>query len=77
MALNNSSADAVAVAICAALTPAVTDPTAIANWKVVMRQIWAGIVADEVVTLAANSVITVGSPSTQTGPTTPVVLTVS
>lgn len=75
MTMNNASADAVAVQICNGL--GVTDAPTIAQWKQIMRPIWAGIVADLIVTLNAGTVITVGSAATQTGPATPVTLIVT
>jgi hypothetical protein len=58
MALNNTTADAVATAICAALN--VVDAPSIAAWKDIMRQIYAGIKADAVVSVASVSGVTTG-----------------
>jgi len=76
MALNNSAADAAAAAIASALVAlsaeAKQNPTEI--WKVVMRQIYARLATDAVVTatIPASSIITAGSATTQTGPAAPV-----
>lgn len=75
MALNKASADAVGTAIASAL--GVTNSAAIANWQKVVEQIFSGIVSDGIVTIPASSIITTGSPSTQTGPSAPVMLAIS
>lgn len=79
MALNNTNADAVATAFCSANS--ITDATAIAKWKSLVRLLYSGssgsLVSAIGVTLPISTVVTVGSATTQTGPTAPVTLTVS
>lgn len=59
MALNDTTADAVAVAICAALS--ITDPTTISVWKTIMRQIYSGIKTDAQVNVTSVSGVTTGA----------------
>lgn len=79
MALDATNADAVATAFCAA--NGITDAAAIAKWKSLMEYIYfsssGSLVHAITATLPTNSVVTVGSPSTQTGPTSPVSVTIS
>lgn len=67
MALNNTTADALATAICAAL--GVTDATTIADYKSIYRQVYASLKADIEILITANSITTTGTSSTQQGPT--------
>lgn len=79
MALNNSNADSVATAFCAA--NAIVDATAIAKWKSLIRLLYSGnagsLVSAITATLPPSSVVTVGSATTQTGPAAPVTIVVS
>lgn len=70
MSLNNTTADAVATAICSALS--ISDTNTINVWKTILRQIYSGLKTDIVATVPINTVVTVGSSTTQTGPTSPV-----
>ena len=72
MALNNTTANAVATSICSALN--ITDPTTINAWKSIMQQIYSGLKTDIVITIAATSITTNGSASTQVGPPSPIPL---
>lgn len=72
MALNNTTADALATALCSALN--VTDPTSVDIYKTIYRTIYAHLKTDIAVTLPINTVVTTGSAVTQTGPTTPVTM---
>ena len=77
MALDNSTADSLATAICAALN--VTDAAAIAKWKLICENIYtngSGIKDSIIVTLQTGTVITNGGPTPQTGPATPVTLSI-
>ncbi len=73
MALNNTTADALAVLINTAL--GITDAASIAKTKQVYRLVYAQLKADILITLPAASVVTVGSAATQTGPAAPVPMT--
>lgn len=77
MALSNATADAASAAFCASAS--ITDPTAKGVWQLVFRQIWSGIKTNIGVAAVVplNSVVTVGSAATQTGPTAPVSTTVT
>lgn len=75
MSLNNGTADAVATAFCSA--EGITDPAAVAKWKSFCQKMYAGLKTDIVATIPINTVVTVGGPATQTGPTTPVVAVIS
>ncbi len=70
MALNNTTADALATALCSAL--GVVDAPTIAIYKTIYRQVYASLKADITITLAALSVVTTGSAATQTGPQSPI-----
>jgi hypothetical protein len=72
-----ASAAAVADAICANMSPPVTDADAKAKWVVVVTEIFTGIVNNGVATVAASSIVTVGGPATQTGPAAPVACAIS
>lgn len=79
MALNNSNADAVATAFCAANS--IVDANAIAKWKSLIRLLYSGNAGSLVnaigVAVPTASIVTVGGPTTQTGPAAPVPCTVS
>ncbi len=75
MPLTPTTADAVATAIAAAL--GVTDTISINKYKQVYEILYAALLVDITATLSANTVITVGSAATQTGPTTPVPVVIS
>lgn len=72
-----ASAATVADAICAAMTPPVTDPDAKAKWVVVVTQIFTGIVNNGVVTVPPASINTAGTAAAQVGPPAPVLLAMS
>jgi hypothetical protein len=72
-----ASASTVANAICAGMSPPVTDSAAQAKWLVVVTQIFTGIVNNAVATVPASSIVTTGGPATQTGPAAPVPLAIS
>lgn len=71
MALNNTTADAVATAICTALS--ITDVATVATWKTIMEKIYAGLKTDIAIAVTVTSVsgVTVGGavsgPGTGTG----------
>lgn len=56
-----AAAATVAAAICANMTPPVTDAAAIAAWTVAVNQIYLGIVANAVVNVASVSGVTAGA----------------
>ena len=70
MALNNTTADALATAICASLN--VTDTATITAYKNIYRQVYASLKTDIQITIAAASIVTTGSATTQTGPAAPI-----
>lgn len=74
MALTTSNADLVAEAFCAA--NGITDSAAIGKWKSFCEQLYASssgaLVTAITATIPAASIVTVGSPTTQTGPAAPV-----
>lgn len=76
MSLNNTTADALGTAIAAALAGLSEAQKANTTlvWQTIARQIYTKLKTDAVITLPLNSVVTVGSAATQTGPTTPVVM---
>lgn len=72
MALNNTTADAVATAICTAL--GVTDTASKNKYKQVYEILYAALKTDILITIAAASIVTTGSATTQTGPAAPIPL---
>lgn len=72
MALDNTSADACATAICSAM--GITDATTIAQWKKMVEQLYSSLKTDIVITILASSIVTTGGPATQTGPAAPIPL---
>lgn len=70
MTLTNTTADAVAAAICFAL--GVSDQASLDKYKSVYRILYAALKADITATIAAASIVTTGSAATQTGPAAPV-----
>lgn len=72
MALNNTTADALAAAICSAL--GVDDAISQEKYRDIYRLIYAALKADIVITVQTNAITTVGSAATQTGPQTPLPL---
>lgn len=72
MALNNTTADAVATAICTAL--GVTDTASKNKYKQVYEILYTALKADILITIAAASIVTTGSATTQTGPAAPIPL---
>jgi hypothetical protein len=71
--LDNAHADALAVAILDAV--GVTTPASIAKAKTAIEIFYAHLKADILITIAASSIVTVGSATTQTGPAAPIGLT--
>jgi hypothetical protein len=79
MALNNTTADAAATSfvntLATALSLSSTQKTkALANYKLLFEQLYASLKADIVITIAASSIVTSGSATTQTGPAAPIPL---
>lgn len=72
MALNTGTADALATAICSAL--GVTDAPSIAKYKQVYELVYSHLKTDILITIAASSIVTTGSATTQTGPAAPIPL---
>lgn len=75
MSLNTAAADVLAQTIVTnlGLTGAAAT-SALTKWKVVTEAFFASLTANGSVTIQAASIVTVGSPSTQTGPPSPIVL---
>ncbi len=67
MALNNTTADALATSICTAL--GVADTASQDKYKQIYRLVYAALKADIDIIIAANSINTAGSASAQSGPT--------
>ena len=59
MAMNTTTADALAESICAGL--GIDDEDAIAKWKTICREFYNAIVADAVVTVTSVSGVTTGA----------------
>ena len=76
MSLNNTTADALAVAICTSLGIQ-GNATAVANWKLVTRPFYAALKADIIATIGAGTINTAGGPAAQVGPPAPVLVTIS
>lgn len=72
MALNNAAADALAASICSAMN--ITDAATKALYQTIYRQVYASLKTDIVITILASSIVTTGSPTTQTGPAAPIPL---
>ena len=72
MALNNTTADALATTICTAL--GVTDTASKNKWKAITEAIYTALKTDIVMTILPSTVVTVGSATTQTGPAAPIPL---
>ena len=70
MALNNTTADALAVAICAAL--GIVDAASIQKMKDQWRVIYSGLKTDIQITIQMNAIATSGSAAAQQGPPNPV-----
>lgn len=68
--LNNANADALANAICTAL--GVTDTASINKYKSVYELVYSHLKTDIQITIAAASIVTTGSATTQTGPAAPI-----
>lgn len=72
MALSNTTADALAANICTAL--GVTDTASEAKYKQVYRLVYAALKTDIAILIAASSIVTTGSATTQTGPAAPITI---
>lgn len=72
MPLNNSAADALADAFCAA--NGVTDAAAIGRWRSLAELIYSHLKTDIDIIIQAGSIVTTGSPTTQTGPAAPITI---
>lgn len=72
MALNNGTADALALTICTTL--GIADAPSIAKMKAQWRDVYAALKADITIQIAAASIVTTGSAATQTGPAAPIPL---
>jgi hypothetical protein len=72
MALNNGTADAMATAFCAA--QGITAPNAIAAWKLFAETLYTHLKADIDIIIAATSITTNGSATTQVGPPAPITI---
>lgn len=70
MALNNTTADALATQICTAL--GITDTPSQTKMRDQWRVIYAKLKADIQVTITVNAITTTGTAATQSGPTVPV-----
>lgn len=70
MSLNNGTADALATAICSALN--ITDAATQNVYKTIYETVYAHLKTDIQITIAASSIVTTGSATTQTGPTSPI-----
>lgn len=70
MALNNTTADAMAAAICTAL--GINDSASQAVMQTQWRAIYARLKTDIQITITTNAITTTGSAATQQGPTAPV-----
>ncbi len=68
--LNNTNADALATALCSAL--GVVDAPSIAIYKTIYRTVYAALKTDISIVIAAASIVTTGSATTQTGPAAPI-----
>jgi len=68
-------ADALAAAIASAL--GVTDTVSINKYKQVYELLYSHLLTDITATLGAGTVVTVGSATTQTGPASPVPITIT
>lgn len=66
MALNNTTADAVANAICSALS--ISDSATIADWKKIMEAIYAGLKTDIQIAVTVTSVSGVTTGGGVSGP---------
>lgn len=70
-----STADAAATSFCG--TIGVTQPDAIAQWQKLFEEIATWITASGHATIPASAIVTTGSATTQTGPASPVTLSLS
>jgi hypothetical protein len=70
MPLNNTTADAVATAICSAL--GVSDNASKAKYKQVYEILYAALKTDITTTILPGTIVTAGGPASQTGPAAPV-----
>lgn len=68
--LNPTNADALGQAICTALS--VTDATTITDWKTICELFYSHLKSDIQITIAASSIVTTGSATTQSGPASPI-----
>lgn len=72
MALDNSTADALADAICSAL--GVADSATQAKYQQIYRLVYSKLKTDIQITIAASSITTNGSATTQVGPPAPIII---
>lgn len=72
MALDNSTADALATAITTAL--GVTDTVTLNKYKQIYEIVYAHLKADIAIIIGTNAIVTAGSASTQQGPPAPVTI---
>ena len=71
--LNPVNADALATAICSALS--ITDAAAKLKWKSIAETLYTHLKTDILITIPTGAIVTAGSAVTQTGPAAPVPLT--
>lgn len=71
MSLNNTTADALAQTIVTNLGAA---NSSLSQWQTICRAFFASLTANGTVTIEAASIVTVGSATTQTGPSSPIIL---
>lgn len=72
MALNNSTADALAAQICTTL--GISDAASQTKMRDMWRVIYTKLKADITIQIQTNSIVTTGSATTQTGPAAPIPL---
>lgn len=67
--LNNTNANVLGAAIASALNPTMPDT---AHWQTICQTIYQHLLTDIQITIEPGTIVTVGSPTTQTGPAAPV-----
>jgi hypothetical protein len=73
MALNNTTADALAATLVTALGLTGTEATtALPRLKTFCETLYAHLKADIVITIQTATIVTTGGPTTQTGPAAPI-----
>lgn len=70
--LNDITAKAAADTICSTL--GITDTAAITKWENLMKDIYASLLTDIIITIAATSIATTGGATSQSGPPLPLPL---